>query len=947
MRSHFPAQYDPKAGHAVTGHRLNELAKSQNAVGLGNHGGVGGHAISGFIHAQIPPPETIIGIAEIIEADTEQGEGASTVREFSTANNVNASRDTIDVGSTFIAGDRVRYSNEGNPGDIGLDDGSHYWVGKLTSTTATLHDSKSEATAGTNPYNLNTIAPAERHSLTKEETSKEQACLEDPAPNAGFDAPCIASHFYLCKFHWYEHSTQTWKIHDDPEDRLRLDASLWEMSEDFRRLPQLLKTGQKISAVWDTQRGWLTPLFSPAKTRVFCATTTEFIAANDVGKAVGEEGEGTGEAVLVRLGCAHGGDGLPSGSEVIYVRRPDYQISDFVSASEVAGSDADDRLIIAAECPTVAEVEEAAPDCPGPLILMSPNCGEDQVSQTPTISWTSDGETFDVYFGLPGNLLLVLQDTTAKTFAPGFLQANTQYCWLIIAKKVDCPGIRSEYCCFNTGPDPAVSSSSSTVALSTTSSSCSSTDVGDFSTASTVSTPTSKSTVSTASSYSSLSSTSTASSSTGAADYSSSSSSSPSSYSSKSTASTLSTSVSSQSFSTLSSSSSSPSTLSSTSTDVADFSSSSCSTDSTASSQSLSTASTASTQSSKTESSYSSSSSESSTSSYSTASSYSSLTSLSTASTLSTSQSSYSSLSTASSLSSYSTASTISTSSTQSSRTYSSVSTLTSKSTVSTQSSKSLSSYSSSSSESSTSSYSTASSISSYSTLSSQSSISTSQSSYSSQSPGVADPSPSFGSGDVRTVAGTESISITFSVSAGQTIIVASSAFAISGQPSTSVTDDDGNSYGFVESESNSDNLTVSLRVAVASSSTTIVITMTADRLSSMTLAAITVNNYSNVVNDTNRATGASLTADLGGMNPSGGTSPYLYIAVMSHSTITQGNLPISPNWNEIWTVLVVTKGLPLSMVWEAGTGSMTANWSIGGEIDADWVAVGGTFEHD
>jgi len=150
--------------------------------------------------------------------------------------------------------------------------------------------------------------------------------------------------------------------------------------------------------------------------RVYYGTAEEDIPAGgsgDVTSASAPNGEGATVSCL--LHAAHGGEKISQGKSLIYIKRVD-------------GT----RLIIAVEC---EDNPAPAPPSNPTLSSLSPADGATGVAGTVTLSWTSDGDSWDVYFGVPGNL--TRYPVTSTSFdPPGTLPAG-QYVWQVVAYNDD------------------------------------------------------------------------------------------------------------------------------------------------------------------------------------------------------------------------------------------------------------------------------------------------------------------------------------------------------------------------------------------------------------------------------------------------------------------------------------------------------------------------------
>jgi len=72
---------------------------------------------------------------------------------------------TTDAAHDFTTGDAVYYNDEGGSDDIGLVDGSKYYVGVIDSVNVSLHETRAAAVAGTSKIDLTAGVSGETHSL--------------------------------------------------------------------------------------------------------------------------------------------------------------------------------------------------------------------------------------------------------------------------------------------------------------------------------------------------------------------------------------------------------------------------------------------------------------------------------------------------------------------------------------------------------------------------------------------------------------------------------------------------------------------------------------------------------------------------------------------------------------------------------------------------------------
>lgn len=143
--------------------------------------------------------------------------------------------------------------------------------------------------------------------------------------------------------------------------------------------------------------------------RLFGAVTQEEITPLAGGLVLGGEGE-----VNAELLHAHGGEAISQGKSIMYVLQTN-----------------GDRIIIASECESLSAPISDAPAVPS---SPTPANGASGVSASPAnLEWVSDGNTWDVFFGTPGNIQRVSQNQISRIFSPGNLPAGN-YAWFVVAR---------------------------------------------------------------------------------------------------------------------------------------------------------------------------------------------------------------------------------------------------------------------------------------------------------------------------------------------------------------------------------------------------------------------------------------------------------------------------------------------------------------------------------
>lgn len=167
--------------------------------------------------------------------------------------------------------------------------------------------------------------------------------------------------------------------------------------------------------------------------------TTGLVAAGGTGKALPltetADDDGLGN-VNVNLFSSHGDEDIGTTQEIIYARR------------------GQDRLIIGAECEAPSSPIGSSPGYSSP----TPADETTVVSTTVTLGWVGGSGADDLYFGQPGQVILIATNLTVNNFSfSGPLSENTVYEWIV--RSVDPTSgedILSPLWSFTTGPQSVV-----------------------------------------------------------------------------------------------------------------------------------------------------------------------------------------------------------------------------------------------------------------------------------------------------------------------------------------------------------------------------------------------------------------------------------------------------------------------------------------------------------